>query len=60
MIKRFDPAWRDGFMEEDVSGDYVLYEDYDEAMCNAQNEFDTLKRDYDNLVKAIHKLYMES
>lgn len=45
---------------ESDSGDYVLFEDYDEAMCDAQNEFDTLKRDYDNLVKAIGELYRDS
>lgn len=62
-VQRYDLVWEDyetGYMEKSNHGDYVLFDDYEDALINAQVEFDTLKRDYDNLVKAIGELYRDA
>ena len=63
-VQRYD-LWESDFgdgsaMVESHEGDYVLFEDYEDALINAQVEFDTLKRDYDNLVKAIGEIYRDA
>lgn len=60
MIKRYDPAWRDGFMQEESDGDYVLFDDYEEALGNLEYDLKALQRKYDILVDKIGDVYREA
>jgi hypothetical protein len=58
MINRYDTADYSGHMREDVSGDYVLFEDYEDALIDAQVDLKELQKKYDALVDKIQSLWM--
>ena len=62
-IQRFDPTeiWGGGVSMCTIdSGDYVLFDDYEDALLNAAWDLKELQKKYDNLVKAIGELYRDS
>lgn len=59
MIKRYEPAWRDGFMQEETDGDYVLFEDYENALADAEYDHDQLQKKYDRLIEILGDLHRE-
>lgn len=47
-------------MDHNNEGDYVTFDDYDRAMCLAQDEYLELANMYHKLVMAIGELYREA
>ena len=61
-IKRYDPEHDYGscWMELHSSGDYVLFEDYEDALIDAAYDLRVLQEKYDALVKKIGNIYKEA
>lgn len=63
MINRWDLEridYEDFAMRLSVSGDYVLFEDYEEALGNLEYDLKALQRKYDLLVDKIGDVYREA
>lgn len=58
-VKRYDTADYSGHMREDVSGDYVIFEDYEDALIDAQADLKEIQKKYDNLLNTLGMLYQE-
>jgi len=54
-VKRYDATGHDFDIEEDISGDFVCYEDY-EAL---ENDYNILRRDYETMMQRLKDIWVE-
>lgn len=62
MIKRYDPTNDDTFletMEESSSGDYVTFDDYEDAIADAEHDLKELQKKYDKLLGRLGEIVRE-
>lgn len=62
MIERYDMQYDDcnnDFIGKDIDGNYVLFEDYEDALLDAQYDLKELQKKYDKLIEKIGEIYRE-
>jgi len=63
MVKRYD---FEDFIGDDVNrierefGEYITYEDHEDALLDAKYDYDQLQKKYDKLVNKLGALYQEA